>query len=151
MSLDCRLALNTAIYNHLVGVASLQALIGNPARIYPAGGVPQSLWPGPDIQFPPYIVIGGATGRDGTIQTKTEDGQEGETEIHTWSTQRSTVECQQIQAVLTDEIKASNLTLASGYNLVLLFATLSSTFDDQSWDGFVMHGVNRWQFMVERG
>ena len=151
MSLDSRIPLNQAIRDHLITVAALQALIGNPARIYSVGGVPQSLWPGTDNAFPPYITIGMADGRQGQIQTKSEDGMEGETEIHVWSSQRSVLECQQIQAVLVDEVKLANLTLSAGHNLVLIQLSFTSTFPDESWDAFVMHGVNRWHYMTERG
>jgi hypothetical protein len=67
-------ALQQAIYSVLAANTDLQALIGNPPRLFDF--VPR------DCDFP-YVVIGDATESDWS--TATEDGSEHQLTIHVWS------------------------------------------------------------------
>ena len=135
MSSDSQWPLQQAVYGALTGDAAVQALLGNPARVF--DHVPQ------DSAFP-YVVVGEAT--SGPFDTKTEDGLDQTLTIHTWSRYRGLKETKEIMAAVADALDDQALAV-SGHDLVLLRLTFGATVLDP--DGLTRHGVQRFRAVTQ--
>ena len=135
MTADSQWPLQQAVYATLTDDAALQALIGNPARVF--DHVPQ------DSAFP-YVVVGEAT--SGPFDTKTEDGLEQTLTIHTWSRYRGLKETKDIMAAVMGALDDQALAV-NGHDLVLLRFTFGATFLDP--DGLTRHGVQRFRAVTQ--
>ena len=135
MTADSQWPLQQALHAALAGDASLQALLGNPARVFDR--VAQ------DSAFP-YLVIGEDT--TGPFDTKTEDGMEHRLTIHTWSRYRGLKETKQIMAAVTAALDGQSLSV-TGHTLVLLRQEFGATFLDP--DGLTRHGVQRFRALTQ--
>ena len=135
MASDSLWALQAAAFSALTGDAALQALIGNPARIYDA--VPQ------DAVFP-YAVLGPAAGKP--WDTKTTDGMEATLEVHTWSRYAGMKEAKDIMAAVLDALDNQALSV-SGHTLVNLHFESSQTSLDK--DGITRHGVQKFRAVTQ--
>ena len=135
MTADSQWPLQAAIHTALTGDATLQGLIGNPARVY--DHVPQ------DSVFP-YVKIG-----DDTLvafDTKTEEGAEATLTIHTWSRYRGKKETLDIMKAIGDVLDNASLSVV-GHTLVLLLQEFQQTLEDP--DGFTKHGVQRFRALTQ--
>jgi len=136
MPSDASLPLQGAIGDALADAAAIQALIGNPARIYdepPADGASY-----------PCITIGEDTVSD--MGTKTTDISEHTLTLHAWSRYNGRKEAKQI----LDAIKATlhhNLLSVTGHTVVEAHFEFAETLLDP--DGETWHGVARYRFIVE--
>ena len=135
MSSDSQWPLQQAVYGALTGDAAVQALLGNPARVF--DHVPQ------DSAFP-YVVVGEAT--SGPFDTKTEDGLDQTLTIHSWSRYRGLKETKEIMAAVTGALDQQALAV-SGHDLVLLRFTFGTTVLDP--DGLTRHGVQRFRAVTQ--
>ena len=135
MSSDSQWPLQQAVYAALTGDASVQALLGNPARVF--DHVPQ------DSVFP-YVVVGEVT--SGPFDTKTEDGLDQTLTIHSWSRYRGLKETKEIMAAVTGALDQQALAV-SGHDLVLLRLTFGATVLDP--DGLTRHGVQRFRAVTQ--
>lgn len=135
MTADAQWAVQQAVYSALTSDTTLQALLGNPPRVY--DHVPQ------DTAFP-YVVIGQATTR--SFDTKTEDGMEQTLTVHTWSRYRGIKETKQIMGAIVDALDQQSLSL-TGHTLIQLRFEFSDTFLDE--DGLTHHGVQRFRAVTE--
>ena len=135
MSSDSQWPLQQAVYGALTGDASVQALLGTPARVF--DHVPQ------DSAFP-YVVVGEAT--SGPFDTKTEDGLDQTLTIHTWSRYRGLKETKEIMAAVTGALDDQALAV-SGHDLVLLRFAFGTTVLDP--DGLTRHGVHRFRAVTQ--
>ena len=135
MTADSQWALQQAVFTALSGDAALQALVGNPARVYDQ--VPQ------DAAFP-YVVVGEVTARP--FDSKTEDGMEQTVTVHSWSRYRGLKETKQIMAAVVDALDRQALGV-TGHDLVLLRFEFSQTFLDP--DGLTRHGVQRLRALTQ--
>ncbi len=129
MTSDSLWALQAAVHTALVGDATLQGLIGVPARVY--DHVPQ------DSVFP-YVVIGEARAKP--FDTATTDGMDVDLAIHTWSRYRGTKEAKDIMNAVIAVLDDAGLTVA-GHTLVSL--RLVSAETTTAKDGLTRHGTQR--------
>lgn len=135
MASDSLWALQAAVFTALTGDATLQALIGNPARVYDA--VPQ------DAVFP-YAVIGQVSGKP--WDTKTSDGMEAVLEVHTWSRYAGTKEAKDIMAAVTAVLDDQALSVA-GHTLVNLRFESSQTALER--DGITRHSAQKFRAVTQ--
>ena len=135
MTADSQWPLQQGLHAALSGDAALQALLGDPARIFDQ--VPQ------DSAFP-YLVIGEDT--TGPFDTKTESGMEHRLTIHSWSRYRGLKETKQLMAAVTDALDGASLSV-SGHELVLIRQEFGATFLDP--DGLTRHGVQRFRALTQ--
>lgn len=135
MASDSLWALQAAVFTALTGDATLQGLIGNPARVYDA--VPQ------DAVFP-YAVIGQVSGKP--WDTKTSDGMEAVLEVHTWSRYAGMKEAKDIMAAVTAVLDDQALSVA-GHTLVNLRFESSQTSLEN--DGITRHGVQKFRAVTQ--
>ena len=135
MTADSQWAVQQAVYTALTGDAAVQALIGNPARVY--DHAPQ------DATFP-YVVTGESTAVD--WDTKSEDGMEQTLTVHSWSRYRGLSEVKRIMAAVVDALDKQALSV-TGHDLVQLRFEFSDTFLDE--DGLTRHGVQRFRALTE--
>ena len=132
MTSDSLWALQAAVHTALAGDATLQGLIGNPARVY--DHVPQ------DSVFP-YVVTGEARAKP--FDTATTDGMAVDLAIHTWSRYRGSKETKDlVNAVLDD----AGLTV-TGHTLVSLRFDSAETKTDK--DGLTRHGTLRFRAVTQ--
>ncbi len=135
MTADSQWPLQQALHAALSGDATLQAFLGDPARVFDQ--VPQ------DSAFP-YLVIGEDT--TGPFDTKTEAGMEHRLTIHSWSRYRGLKETKQLMAAVTAALDGAGLSV-SGHDLVLLRQDFGATFLDP--DGLTRHGVQRFRALTQ--
>lgn len=135
MAADSQWALQQAVLTALTGDAALQALIGNPARVYDA--VP------PDPTYP-YVVIGEGNAAD--WDTKDSDGMDQVMTIHAWSRYRGLKEAKQIMGAVLDALDQQALAV-TGHTLVQLRFEFSDVLMDP--DGLTRHGVQRFRALTE--
>ena len=135
MTADSQWPLQQGLHAALSGDAALQALLGDPARIFDQ--VPQ------DSAFP-YLVIGEDT--TGPFDTKTESGMEHRLTIHSWSRYRGLKETKQLMAAVTAALDGAGLSV-SGHELVLIRQEFGATFLDP--DGLTRHGVQRFRALTQ--
>jgi len=103
---DASWALQQAVFAELGANAEVQAVLGDPPRLYDA--VPR------DAVFP-YAVIG--DGQENDASTATEQGSEHILAIHIWSRGGGHRECKEIAAAIRDGLGGASLALA-GFALV---------------------------------
>lgn len=135
MSADSQWPLQQAVHAALSGDATLQGLLGVPARVF--DHVP------PGSGFP-YLVLGEAT--SAPFDGKTEDGMTQTLTIHTWSRYRGLKETKEIMAAVAAVLDDASLTVA-GHTLTLLRFEFGATFLDA--DGLTRHGVQRFRAVTQ--
>ena len=135
MTADSQWALQQAVFTALSGDSAVQALVGNPARVY--DHVPQ------DTTFP-YVAMGEVAAAD--WDTKSEDGMDQTFMVHTWSRYRGMSEAKRIMGAVVDALDKVALSV-TGHDLVQLRFEFSDTFLDE--DGLTRHGVQRFRALTE--
>lgn len=135
MTADSQWAVQAAVYSTLTGDSTLQAIIGNPARVFDT--MPQ------DTDFP-YVVIG--ENEAAAFDTKTEDGMEQTFTLHSWSRYDGLKEVKDIMAAITGALDNVALSV-TGHDLVYLRFTFAATFLDP--DGRTRHGVQRFRCLTQ--
>ena len=128
-------ALRTAVFAAIAGDTSIQALIGNPARIYDDVSA--------DAAFP-FVTLGDGDTR--AWSTKDETGTEHTITLNVWSRYEGHKECQQILEALQTALHDAALSL-TGHRLVNLRFTSSGIIRDP--DGATTHGVMRFRAVTE--
>ncbi len=123
-----------AVYAALAASAALQALIGNPARVYDHV---------PDNPAFPYVTLGDTV--SGPFDTKSFAGRDQSVTLHAWSRYRGKKEVKQILTALHDALHEQPLTVA-GHNFVLCRFEFADVFDDE--DGLTRHGVSRFRIVT---
>lgn len=134
MAGDSQWAVQQAIYAALTGSAALQALIGNPARVYDHV---------PDEPTFPYVVIGESF--SGQWDTKSFDGMDQDVVLHIWSRYRGRKEAKQIMGAIHDALNKQKLTVTD-QSFVLCQFTFGQVIDDP--DGLTRHGVARYSVLT---
>lgn len=124
-------ALQQAVFSALSGDAGVQALVGNPARVF--DHVPEN------TEFP-YVTVGEATAVDGSTMAK--DGQRHTITLHVWSRARGRKETKQVLAAIHDVLHKGALTIAGHVHAGTVFE-FTDTFLDP--DGLTYHGVARYR------
>lgn len=135
MAADSQWPLQQAVHAKLLADAGLQALIGNPARVYDHV---------PEASIFPYILVGDATAVDWS--TKTGEGMEQTLTLHAWSRYRGLKEVKQVMAAIVTAIDQVTLAV-TGHAFVLLRFEFSDTFMDP--DGLTRHGVQRFRVLTQ--
>ena len=135
MSADSQWPLQQAVHAALSGDATLQGLLGVPARVF--DHVP------PGSAFP-YLVLGEAT--SAPFDAKTEDGMTQTLTIHAWSRYRGLKETKEIMAAVAAALDDRALAVA-GHTLALLRFEFGATFLDP--DGLTRHGVQRFRAITQ--
>jgi len=129
-------ALRQALYTALLGDAGLQALIGNPARVY--DDVPAS------ASFP-FVTFGDADAADWSASETL--GGEHTVTLHAWSRYDGHLESPQILEALEALLQDATLTL-SGHSLINLRFVSSGIVRDP--DGATTHGFIRFRAVTEQ-
>jgi Protein of unknown function (DUF3168) len=119
----------------LAGDTTVQALLGNPARVF--DHVPQG------SPFP-YLAIGSVSAIP--FDTKTEAGLDQNLTIHSWSRYRGLKETKDIMAAVFAVLDGQSLAV-TGHTLVLLRFEFATTFVDD--DGLTRHGVQRFRALTQ--
>lgn len=128
-------AVQESVYAVLTGNAALQALIGNPARLYDV--VP------PAAAFP-YVTMGDVVIRE--YDTKDQTGFEQSLMLHVWSRYRGRKELKQIIQSIYDVLHNAVLTV-TGANYVSCQFQSASTVQEN--DGLTLHGILRYRIIVQ--
>jgi hypothetical protein len=128
-------AAQEAVYARLMSDAPLQALIGDPARIY-------DLVP-PDAAFP-YLTLGDVTVRE--FDTKDRTGFEQTFLLHVWSRQRGRKELKAILQAVFDRLHQSALSVTGADAVSCQFLSCSVGAEN---DGLTLHGVMRFRIVVQ--
>lgn len=135
MTADSQWAVQQAVHAKLVGDAALQALLGNPPRVFDHV---------PAATLFPYVVIGEAHGTP--FDSKTEDGFDQTLTLHTWSRYRGLKETKEVMAGLVAALDGGDLPVA-GHRFVLLRFVFATTMLDS--DGLTRHGVQRFRVISQ--
>ena len=122
-------ALLAAIRAALLSDAALQALLGDPARVYDD--------PPADVVFP-YVTLGRVESRAADAAAR--EALEHAVTLHAWSRYGGRAETLDMIAALRAALHNAPLAV-EGRELVLLFATFADVF--RSGDGRTTHGVLR--------
>jgi hypothetical protein len=128
-------AAQEAVYASLSATGPLQALIGDPARIYDV--VP------PDAQYP-YVTLGDITVRD--FDTKDRTGFEQSFLLHAWSRYRGRKELKSILQAVFDRLHNAVLTVMGADFVSCQFLSCSVGAEN---DGLTLHGVMRFRIVVQ--
>lgn len=128
-------ATQEAVYSALTASAALQALIGNPARVYDV--VP------PAAVFP-YVTLGDISIRD--FDTKDRLGFEQLHVIHVFSRSRGRKELKQVMQTIYDVMHRTNVSV-TGADLVN--CQLLSALTQQDNDGLTLRGTLRFRIVVQ--
>ncbi|MBI3419258.1 MAG: DUF3168 domain-containing protein [Proteobacteria bacterium] len=128
-------AAQEAVFGVLSASASLQALIGNPPRIYDV--VP------PDAQFP-YVTLGDVTVRD--FDTKDRTGFEQTLLLHAWSRYRGRKEVKNILQTAYDLLHRAVLSVSGADFVSCQFLSCALGAEN---DGLTLHGVMRFRVVVQ--
>lgn len=135
MSADSQWPLQTAVFSRLTADTAVQALLGNPARVF--DHVPQA-------SLFPYVVIGETSAQ--AFDTKTEAGLEQRLLVHTWSRYRGLKETKEIMAAVSGALDQAALNVG-GHALVLLRFEFATTMVDP--DGLTRHGAQRFRALTQ--
>jgi hypothetical protein len=135
MSADSQWSVQQAVYGALRGDATVQGLLGSPARVF--DHVPQG------SPFP-YLVIGDASATP--FDTKTEAGLDQRLSVHTWSRYRGLKQTKDIMAAVHAVLDGQSLAV-SGHTLVLLRLEFATAIVDD--DGLTRHGVQRFRALTQ--
>lgn len=127
------LAIQTGVYNALIGDSGVMALVT---------GVYDSV---PQTEVFPYITIGEDTHTGWT--TNTTLGMDSQVVVNVWSRDRGRKETKLIQAQIYDALNRANLTY-SGYDIINIELLDSTSFLDA--DGLTRHGVQTFRALIER-
>ncbi|HVY13512.1 MAG TPA: DUF3168 domain-containing protein [Alphaproteobacteria bacterium] len=128
-------AAQEAVFDTLLNNAALQALIGNPARLY-------DLVP-PDALFP-YITLGDVVLRDFDVKDRT--GFEQTLLLHAWSRYRGRKEVKSIMQAVYDALHRASLSVSGADAVSIQF--LNAAVSAQN-DGLTLHGVMRFRLVVQ--
>jgi hypothetical protein len=132
---DIFFSVQQAIYNVLAGSTALQAIIGNPPRLY--DHVP----PGAVL---PYVAFGAMTAQP--FDTKTETGFEQIVTLNIWSRYRGAKETHDILQVIYDTLHRRNLTVSGVVFLSCEFHSVDITGLD---DGLTTHAAVRYEVITQ--
>jgi hypothetical protein len=128
-------AAQEAVYGSLATYTNLQALIGNPPRIYDV--IP------PDAVFP-YVTLGDISVRD--YDTKDRTGFEQTLVLHAWSRYRGRKELKNILQTVYDRLHRATLTITGNDFVSCQFLSLNLGAEN---DGLTLHGVMRFRLIVQ--
>jgi hypothetical protein len=134
MSADSAWPLQKAVFDALAAAPAIQALLGNPARIYdavPAGAA-----------FP-YLAIGEATAADWS--NKSFSGTESRLTLHAFSRERGAKQAKAILDAAHGVLHDAQLAVA-GHNLASLRFEFAATMLDE--DGLTWHGLARYRALT---
>ena len=146
MSIDSSVPLLTAVRDALLASVPLQAVIGNPPRVYDKLGVPPDVWPGGGVNFPSYVTTGPVRLVDDVAKAK--DGATGDLNIESWSSQPSQLDLLTIMAAINGAINRQPLVLV-GHNLILIYLDNQIPDFDASEASQIGHGPQRFRFFTE--
>jgi hypothetical protein len=134
MSADSSWPLQQAVYDALRNATAVQALVGNPARIY--DHVPA------ETVFP-YLIVGESQTIDWS--TKSYSGVAAEFAIHSWSRGRGRKQVKEILDAVHGVLHQAALAV-TGHNVIeLRFRSAESLLDE---DGLTWHGVTRFRALT---
>lgn len=128
-------AVQEAVYGALTSSTALQALIGNPARLYDV--VP------PSATFP-YATLGDVLIKQ--FDTKDQYGFDQSLVLHVWSRYRGRKELKQIIQTIYDVLHNATLNV-TGANVVMCQFQSASTAQEN--DGLTLHGILRYRIIVQ--
>lgn len=135
MAQDASWPLQQAIYTAITGAAAVQALLGNPARVYDR--VPRG-----EPTYP-YVTLGETT--------VTDAGAKGGVNIdhhtialHVWSRYDGHKETKQILDAIRDALHHQTGLTVTGHTLVELTHEFTEMFGEDNQDGVTWHGVARY-------
>jgi Protein of unknown function (DUF3168) len=134
MSADSAWPLQKAVYDALAAAPAVQALLGDPARIYDS--VP------PGAAFP-YLAIGEATAADWSA--KSFAGVEARLTLHVFSTERGAKQAKAVLDAVHGVLHDAALPVA-GHNLASLRFEFAATLLDE--DGLTWHGLARYRALT---
>ena len=139
MPSDASWPLQQAVYTALTGAAAIQALVGNPARVY------DEVPPEDQAATFPYITIGDDTVVE--MGTKTEDISEHTLTLHAWDrTHRGRKVVKQVLDAIKATLHHASLSV-TGHTLVLIHFEFGETLQDA--DGLTWHGIHRYRCIVQ--
>lgn len=128
-------AVQEAAYGALMADSALQALIGNPARLYDS--VP------PAALFP-YVTLGDVVIQD--FGTKDQTGFEQALVFHVWSRYRGRKEMKEIMQAIYAVLHRANLSVTGASFVNAQFQSAATSLDS---DGLTLHGVMRFRVVVQ--
>lgn len=128
-------AVQEAVYGALTSSTALQALIGNPARLYDVV---------PPAAIFPYATLGDVLIKQ--FDTKDQYGFDQALVLHVWSRYRGRKELKQIIQTIYDVLHNATLNV-SGANVVMCQFQSAST--SQENDGLTLHGILRYRIIVQ--
>lgn len=132
---EAMFAVQDAVYDLLVANAGMQAVLGNPPRIYDY--VPQN------AAFP-YLTLGDT--RAENFDTKDGVGINQLITLHAWSRYRGQKEMKDILKAVNLALHRSSMTV-SGYNFTDCRFESAETFLDD--DGLTYHGLCRYRLITQ--
>lgn len=135
MSAASLVAVQDAIYAALSGSAALQALIGNPARLY--DHVPE------DAAFP-YVELGEVSAR--RFDSASRGGLDCQLTLNVWSRYQGRREAKQILDAIYGVLHDGTLSVAGNAHVLTSFQSAETRRDD---DGLTYHGVVKYRVLVQ--
>jgi hypothetical protein len=128
-------AVQEAVYGALTSSTAVQALIGNPARLYDVV---------PPASVFPYATLGDVVIKE--YDTKDQTGFEQSLTLHVWSRYRGRKELKQIIQTIYDVLHNAALSV-TGANYVSCQFQSASTLQEN--DGLTLHGIVRYRIIVQ--
>lgn len=128
-------AVQDALYEGLRADSGVQALLGNPARLY--DHVP------PDATFP-FVTLG-AMQAEG-FDTSQHNGNSLRATLHIWSRARGNKEVKQIMDALTNRLHGGALSIAGQQLVMCRMLSAVTELDD---DGLTQHGLLQFQIITQ--
>ena len=135
MSAPSLAALQDALYAALSGSAALQALIGNPARVFDHV---------PDGTAFPYVEIGEVSAR--RFDSASRNGLDCTVTLNVWSRYRGRREAKQILDAIYAALHDGSLSIASNAHVLSAFLGAETKRDD---DGLTYHGIARYRVILQ--
>lgn len=127
-------AVQDALYEALRADAGVQALLGDPARLY--DHVP------PDAAFP-FVTLGDMQAE--TFDTSDHDGIMQRVTLHVWSRQRGRQECKVILEALHDRLHHRTLSITGRQHVLTRFMAAETLLDD---DGLTYHALAQYRVIT---
>ncbi len=128
-------AAQESVYGALTNDAGVQALLGDPARVYDSV---------PAAAIYPYATLGDVLIRE--FDTKDQTGFEQTVVLHIWSRYRGRKELKDIMQAIYDVLHNGALTVTGANFVSCAFQQASTTLDN---DGLTLHGVMRFRLIVQ--
>jgi hypothetical protein len=128
-------AVQDAVYDTLMASATIQAVIGNPARLY------DHVIPG--VLFP-FVAFGDMQAEP--FDTKDRTGMEQILSLHIWSRYRGRKEIKDISKAIYNVLHNASLTVTGHEFVSCQFAGAEMRFED---DGLSYHGILRYRVVTQ--